>query len=88
MQHLDENGTDWQAVTGRSLAYLCLHVADLKRESLTQQAKFLIGIGLGLQDAAVMLGTTPASVRELFRYAQKAKGAKRAQKTKRSTRAK
>lgn len=76
----DDEQSDWQAVTARSLAYLCLQNSDLKNETLTTRAKFLMGLGLSIADAAAILNTTPASLYELFRQARKAKGEKRGSK--------
>jgi len=70
----DDERSDWQAVTARSLAFLCLQNSDLKNEKLTAQARFLKGLGLSTADAAAILNTTPASIYELFRQARKAKG--------------
>lgn len=41
-----EKGSDWQAVIGRSLAYICLHESDMKDATVTKKAKFLKGLGL------------------------------------------
>lgn len=76
----DDERSDWQAVTARSLAYLCLQNSDLKNDTLTTRAKFLMGLGLSTADAAAILNTTPASLYELFRQARNAKGEKRGSK--------
>jgi len=82
MPATDENGSDWQAVIGRSLAFICLHVRNMKNESYTAQAKFLKGLGLSTSDAAGVLGTTPASLYELFRQERKKRRDKRVAKRK------
>lgn len=71
-----DEGSDWQGVIARSLAYLCLQNSDLKNDKLTSKASFLKGLGLTTSDSAGILNTTPASLNELFRQARKAKGAK------------
>ena len=80
MPNNDENGPDWQAVTGRCLAFLCLHVSEMKDETIPRKAKFLMGLGLAKPDAAGILNTTPASLNELFRLERNKKGGKRAAK--------
>jgi hypothetical protein len=74
------NEPDSQAVIGKSLAFLCLHVSEIKKEPLSRKAKFLMGLGLSTVDAAGVLNTTPASINELFRQQRKKKGAKGAAK--------
>ena len=54
--------TDWTAVIGRSLAFLCLHYADMEENSMTEKADFLKGLGLPRKDAASVLGSGPAPV--------------------------
>ncbi len=76
----DNERSDWQAVIARSLAYLCLQNTDLKNDTLTTRARFLIGLGLSTADAAAILSTTPASLYELFRQARNAKGGRSASK--------
>lgn len=76
----EEKGSDWQAVVGRSLAFICLHVGEMKHDKLAKKATFLKGLGLSTADAAGILGTTPASLYELFRQERKRKGGKRASK--------
>jgi hypothetical protein len=73
---------DWEAVTARSLAYICLQQSDVKDSTLAKQAKFLKGLGLTTEDAAGILGTTASSLYELFRLERKKKGGKRARKAK------
>jgi hypothetical protein len=79
MSNGDER-SDWQAVIARSLAFLCLQNSELKNEKFAARARFLKGLGLSTADAAAMLGTTPASLYELFRQARKAKGGKSGRK--------
>jgi hypothetical protein len=56
----DPTGPDsnWLAVIGKSLAFICLSEADLRDKDLLPQATFLQGLGLSRADAAQMLGTT------------------------------
>jgi len=53
----------WTSVVAKALAYLCLHQADMRKQSIASQAKFLIGLGLSNADAADILGTTSETVR-------------------------
>ena len=76
----DDSG--WLAVIGRSLAFLCLHSADMADEDLATKSNFLTSIGLPLRDAAVMLNTSQDSLRVLRRRARKKKGGSRAKKAK------
>ena len=70
-------------VIARSLAYLCLQNTSAKEGTMLQKAEFLSGLGLPFGDAAGMLGTTEASLKELARQqANKPKGAGRAKKAK------
>ena len=71
--------SNWMAVVGRALAFLCLAQADLRAKKLSEQAQFLEALGLARKDAAAMLGTTPASITELIRQAKqgRARGKKR-----------
>lgn len=80
----EDTKSDWQAVIAKSLAFICLQVGDLKNEKVTPRAKFLKGLGLSTADAAGILGTTPASIYELFRQARKSKGGKGGAKAKTS----
>jgi predicted thioesterase len=76
----DVTATDWLAVVGKSLAYLCLEQArklePAKFDTVGKKVEFLKGMGLPLGDAAYVAGSTPASVYELARQAKK-KGATR-----------
>jgi len=70
----------WLPVIGRALAHICMHNAGMEGKTIAEKAKFLQGLGLDVNDAAEMLGTSPASVRELLRVAkskQKKGGAKK-----------
>lgn len=53
----------WDEVSGRALAFLCLHLADKRTGTLLEQAEFLAKFGLPLREAAVILGTTEDSLR-------------------------
>lgn len=79
MANLSETeGSQWLAVIGRCLAYLCLKSAELGDKKLLDQAEFLFRFGLSRPDCATILGTSDASLRELER--QKKKGTKRGSK--------
>lgn len=67
----DLDSADWLAVIGRALAFLCLGQADLRDKKISEQARFLEGLGIPRKDVASMLGTTSASVTELLRLAKK-----------------
>jgi hypothetical protein len=66
--------TDWAAVIGRSLAFLCLAEADLRDKELTPQAALLQSLGLSRADAARILGTSAESLRVLQSRARSSKG--------------
>lgn len=70
----------WLPVIGRALAYICMHNANLGGKTIAEKAQFLQGLGLDVNDAAEMLGTSAASVKELLRVA-KNKGKKGAKKS-------
>jgi hypothetical protein len=72
----------WLGIIARALAFLCLRQADLPDKNLATQANFLQRFGLPLREAAHLLGTTEASLRELIRQASKAKPGKHALKKK------
>lgn len=69
----DNDGSNWLPVIARSLAYLCLKQARLDDKPMLDRAKFLNGLGLPRSEAAGLLGTTPASLAELQRQANKRK---------------
>jgi hypothetical protein len=60
----------WLSVIARALAFVCLHQGELRNKTKGEQAKFLEGLGFARKDAAVMLGTTAASITELMRQAK------------------
>ena len=66
--------TDWLAVIGRSLAFLCLCEADLRDKELLPQANLLESLGVSRRDAAAILGTTTESLRVTQHRARKSKG--------------
>lgn len=68
-----EDGQNWLAVGARALAYLALHQAGLREKDLATQGQFLEALGLSRREAAVLLGTTLASLTELTRLARKKK---------------
>ena len=55
--------TNWDAVSGRALAVLCLHAEGLRGEPLVDQWVFLERLGMPRDDAAALLGTTSESLR-------------------------
>jgi hypothetical protein len=74
----DPQETDWLAVVGRSLAFLCLVQADLRDKELAPQGSFLEALGVGRREAAKLLGTSEGSLRVLMARTKKGKkGAKR-----------
>ena len=78
-------GSEWERVgtiIGRSLAFLCLQSTSVKEGTLLQKADFLSGLGLPYEDAAQILGTSAASLKELARQAKKSKGRKRGNREK------
>jgi hypothetical protein len=74
-----EPTTDWLAVIGKCLAYLCLEEArkqePKKLDTVGKKVEFLKAMGLPKDDAAYAAGSTPASVNELARQQAKKKGA-------------
>jgi hypothetical protein len=77
--------TVWLAVIGKALAYLCVQdVAknDPKRVgTLLDKVRFLEGIGVPKNDAALLLGSTAASVATLASAKKKdAAGGKKGKK--------
>jgi hypothetical protein len=73
----DEAQAQWLAVIGRCLAYLCLKNSNFANSGVGEQAQFLEKLGLQVDDQAGVIGSTPASLRELARQAKnKKKGAK------------
>jgi hypothetical protein len=80
-----QGGSEWEKVAtviGRSLAFLCLQSTPAKDGTLLEKARFLSGLGLPYGDAAGILGSTEASLKELERQAKKPKGATRARQAK------
>lgn len=76
MEQDTERASNWPAVIGRSLAFLCLVEADLRDKDLATQARFLEGFGLTRKDAAAVLGTSSNSLGVLLNRTKK-KGAAR-----------
>ena len=60
---LEEPEEKWLSVMGKSLAFICLHLADLKTESQDKKRDFLETLGLTRRDIAGLLGTTEESLR-------------------------
>jgi len=61
-------------IIGRSLAFLCLQSTSVKEGSMLEKADFLTGLGLDYADAAQMLGSSEASLKELARLKRKKGG--------------
>jgi hypothetical protein len=72
-------------VISRSLAFLCLHVAELRGKEVVPQAMLLESLGLSRADAARMLNTTAESIRVGLHKARKKKGGKGGAKKKSTT---
>lgn len=85
MKSIDEE-VNWSAVTARCLAYLCLKNSPYAQESVLEQAQFLEKLGLPLDDQAGVVGSTPASLRELARQSKARKQTGKHAKTKRRRR--
>ena len=81
-QEEGDSRVDWQAVIGRSLAFLCLQQADARDKDLATQGRFLENLGLSRKEAAAMLGTSYGSLTELLRRSQHKKGTKSGRKSK------
>jgi hypothetical protein len=63
----------WLEVIGRSLAYMCLHSANMAERSLAEKAGLLEALGLSRTESARMLGTSYNSLTELMRVARNKK---------------
>ncbi|MGO9316678.1 MAG: hypothetical protein ACLPXT_10215 [Terracidiphilus sp.] len=61
----------WLPIIGKALVLTCMQSTDLGNKTIAERAQFLESFGINLKDAADMLGTSPASVRELLRLAKK-----------------
>lgn len=60
------------ATIARSLAFLCLHSEEgKKRQSVLSKAEFLMTLGLSIEDSAVLVGSSVASIKELQRISKK-----------------
>jgi hypothetical protein len=68
---LDDTDDKWLAVIGRALAYLSLHIGDLRDKEIGQQAEFLQALGLESSEMAPLIGSTEASVDRLLQYRRK-----------------
>ena len=78
----ERDESQWLGVIGRSLAYICLHLAELREKDLATQGILLESLGLERSDSANLLATTKESLGELIRRAKKPKGGKRGSKKK------
>jgi DNA-directed RNA polymerase specialized sigma24 family protein len=68
---------DWMPVMGRALAYLCLDAADMGSRPVLERAEFLMKLGLPRKEAALIVGSTDASVRVLQQRARRSGTKKR-----------
>src|SRR6266536_3803563 len=59
--------TDWTAVIARTLAFLSIHQADLQKETMVKQADFLERFGIPRSEAAVIVGSSDRSLKEMER---------------------
>jgi len=66
----EKPAVEWSAIIGRCLAYLCLKNSRYTDASLLEQSQFLEKLGLPLDDRAGVIGSTPASLRELARVSK------------------
>lgn len=62
----NDRASNWPAVIGRSLAFLCLAQADFRDKDLATQARFLENLGLSRKECAALLGTSYASLAVLL----------------------
>ena len=76
----NQQEVDWEAITGRCLAYLCLHLGDLQKETLETQVEFLTRFGLSRADCASLVGSTKGSVTKMIQKQRKSKRRKRGTK--------
>lgn len=72
--------TDWTAVIARTLAFLCVQQVQLQDETLVKQADFLEGFGIPRSEAAVVLGSSAASL-QVMDSRQKGRTKKTTKKT-------
>ena len=63
MTAIEQTEAKWLSVVGKSLAFICLHLADLKEESQDKKRDFLETLGLSRRDIADLLGTTEETLR-------------------------
>ena len=83
MSEQQTSSEQWFPVIGRSLAYMCLHVGDLKEKNLAGKAQFLESLGVERKVVAVMLDSTYRSITEaLSKVTRGKKGAKNGRKSK------
>jgi hypothetical protein len=80
-----EPNDKWLGVIGKSLAFVCLHLADLDDESLVTKKEFLERLGLTRADIAPLLNTTEETLR-VAGYKKPKKGKVVAKKIQRKSR--
>jgi hypothetical protein len=69
---------DWQPFIGRALGFLCLHLADMRKSTVLEQAEFLMAFGLPRREAATVIGSSDESLRVLMRNKAKKAATKEA----------
>lgn len=86
----DLNGeTNWSEVIAKCLAYLCLNTDEAKKKTgVLDRVEFLERLGLPIASASLLVGSTPASVRELQRVARNKKSGDSKSNAKKSKRKK
>jgi len=84
---LTETPTDWNEVIAKALAYLAVNSEQFKPKTIGERGAFLVGLGLPYKDAAHLLGSTEASLRELLRVANKADKTSKQRRAARKTKA-
>lgn len=63
---VEREEVDWQAVSAKALALLCIHKIGLGEGTVVDRARALIVLGIPRKDAATMLGTTDDSLRVML----------------------
>jgi hypothetical protein len=71
MANGETSAEEWLPFIGRALALLCLHAADMRSDTVLEQADFIMALGLSRAEAARVLASSAESLRVLA--AQRAK---------------
>ena len=77
MSSSEDSNAIWLPVIGRALAFLCMQQVAHTEQTVLERAIFLENLGVPEAEAAVTVGSTLASIREMKR---RKKGAKRGRK--------